>query len=92
MGIRILLKQNFPAVSVHVPIARAKQIKGKLNAGVYILPKGPKAFISRGWGRAATFTNPYDKDLYYGTIVADMLCVVITDGSGKVLKTVSTIY
>jgi len=80
-----------PAVSVFVPIERAKEIKGKLNAGVYVLPKGPRVIKGQG-SFSATMRNPYDKDLQYRTIVADMLCAVITDGSGTVLKTVSTKY
>lgn len=84
-------KMRGPAVSVPVPIDKAKQISGKLQAGIYFQPKGPKILSGDGTF-SATINAPYDKDFQYRIFVGDILCAVITDPDGKVLKTVPPGY
>ncbi|PHR93642.1 MAG: hypothetical protein COA69_03095 [Robiginitomaculum sp.] len=80
-----------PAVGIPVPIDEAKQINGKLQVGIYFKLKGPK--ILKGSGSfSATMAAPYDKDFQYRIFVGDILCAVITDPDGKVLKTVLPSY
>ncbi len=80
-----------PAVGVPVPINRAKIIKDKLNVAIAVRPKGIKAVEGLG-SFSATISNPYDKREVNRTVIADILCAIITDGSGKVLRTVQVDY
>lgn len=70
-----------PAVVVSVPLRRAAEMKNKMRVGVMVRPKEP--FTAAGkqhWRRVDETIN---------LIVADILCAVITNQDGIVLKTVA---
>ena len=70
-----------PAVVVSVPLRRAAGMKNKMRVGVMVCPKEP--FTAAGkqhWRRVDETIN---------LIVADILCAVITNQDGIVLKTVA---
>ena len=63
------------AIVLPIPIQRAPELKDKIRVGVMARPKEP-----------FTATNGISLNL----IVADILCAVITDQDGVVLKTIAT--
>ncbi len=77
-----------PAVMVPVPLQRAAEMKNKMRVGVLVRPKEPfTATGARHW--SPKINRPREINETTNLIVADILCAVITDQDGLVLKTVA---
>ena len=84
-------KHATPAVSIPMFVDEAKRVISKLQVGILAKPRKP--FVAEGrrhW--KAKIDNPTEVTENYHVIVADMICAVITDDKGRVLKTVETTY
>lgn len=92
-GMEFEIRKTFgrPAVLIPMSVDEAKRIISKLQVGILVRPKKP--FVAEGeryWG--AKIDRPEEIKANYRVIVADMICAVIADDGGRVLKTVPTAY
>ena len=78
-------------IRFNMPVEKAKRIISKLQVGIMALPKKPFTKEARSV-KEATFADPTEITESYQTIFADMVCAVIADDKGRVLKTVETAY
>lgn len=84
-------KHASPAVLIPMSVDEARRVISKLQVGILAKPRKP--FVAEGkrhWD--AKVDNPKEVTAKYYVIVADMICAVITDDQGRVLKTVATTY
>ena len=80
-----------PAIVLNVPINEAPDIKRTMRVGVLVQPKPP--YVATGtYSSEPTITNPRDEIVDTNLIVGDMLCAVLSDSEGRVLKTIETAY
>ncbi len=78
-------KDRTPVVRVPVPLQRAAKLKEQMRIGVVVRPKEPFTATDRILSEMDTTEINTATNL----IVADILCAVITDQDGVVLKTVA---
>ncbi len=79
---------NSPTVVIPVPLQHAAEMKNKMRVGVMVRPKEPfTATGERHW--LPKIHRPTETNQTTNLIVADILCAVITDQDGVVLKTVA---
>jgi len=79
------------AVYIDIPINIAPSLKDTMRASVYFVPKPPyTATGDRHW--AAKINSPREINATYNVIVGNILCVLLTDKHGKVLKIIDTGY
>ena len=77
-----------PVVYVSVPIEEAQRIKESLQVGVEFLPREP--YTAEGNHRhKANFRGPTDIRENVHVIFGDIICTILADPSGRVLRTVS---
>lgn len=78
-------------IKFNIPVEEAKRVISKLQVGIMASVKKP---FTKGVNRVkeATFADPTEVTESYHTIFADMVCAVIADDKGRVLKTVATTY
>jgi hypothetical protein len=74
-----------------MPIEKAKRIKDSLQVGIGFRPKTP--FTSEGsYSMEPTLEDPTDAKDYIHVLFGDLLCAVVADSTGRVLKTVNVAY
>jgi len=82
---------NTGAVFVNIPIALASTTKDSMRTGVYFSPKAPyNATGDKYW--APRINRPRETTATYNVIIGDIMCAVLMDKDGKVLKTIHTAY
>ena len=80
---------NSPAVLLQANIADARALKMNMRVGVVIRPKTPYvATTERYWD--AKINDPREINGTTHIIIADILCVVLTDKNGRILKTIDS--
>lgn len=78
-------------VFLSIPRDRAKDLKSALRFGIVFSPKAPYLVVETSHEQA-TFQTRTESHEYFNVIIGDMKCLVITDVSGDVLRTVDTTY
>jgi len=80
-----------PAVTVPVPRVAARSVKSTMLAGIVIRPRPPyMAVAEKRW--RPTVRDPRDVTAVSRIILADILCAVLTDRDGRVLRAVSSMH
>ena len=72
---------------INVPFEKAKYLKGKLQIGYVVKIKEP-FFLNEVYSISPTRDKPRDTLGVWNKIVAELLCVVVTDNKSQVLKAV----
>ena len=79
---------NNPAVILPIPLQRAAEIKDKMRVGVMVQPKEP--FTATGWDHMPPKIDlRIEINTKINVVMADILCAVIADQDGVVLKTIA---
>jgi len=74
-----------PAVTLRANLESARALKKNMRVGVIVRPKAPYvATTEKHW--RATIDNPREVRQITHIIIADLLCAVLTDESGRVVK------
>ena len=74
-----------PAVRLRANLENARALKMNMRVGVIIQPKAPYvATTERHW--SATIDDPREVRAVTQIIIADLLCAVLTDENGRVVK------
>ena len=77
-----------PAVVLPIPLQRAAELKERMRVGVMVRPKEPFT-VTGGDHKQPDIEFKTERKTEINLIVADILCAVITNQNGVVLKTVS---
>ena len=84
------MAMDYPAVILGANIAGARAMKINMRVGAVIRPKTPYiATTGRHWG-GATINDPREINETTRIIIADILCTVLTDENGRIIKTIDS--
>lgn len=82
-------KSEFSSIQIPVPIEEARDFKDNLRIGVAVRPRYP--FVLTGNNRySPSIDIPRETLIKVHVIVADILCAVVANKKGRVLKIVNT--
>ncbi len=69
----------------------ARRIKNKMRFGVAFYPRAPFAISGKVEG-IPSIKNPEERHVTTNVLIGNILCGMITDGEGKILKIIETTY
>ena len=81
------VSMTVPAVKLHVNLENAQALKTNMRVGIIFRPKAPYvATTEKHW--KATIYKPREVREVTRIIIADLLCAVLTDDNGRIVKVI----